>query len=167
LKLNASADRETAHWAYISFGSNIDPAENLPVAVDLLREQTAILTLSTCYETRAVGSSSPNFYNMAACLVTPLTPAMLKEHVLGPIETRLGRVRSADKNAPRTIDLDIVVFDQHILDDNLWLHVHLALPFSELLPDLIHPESGETLLQIARRLCQQTPIVSRPQLTLK
>jgi 2-amino-4-hydroxy-6-hydroxymethyldihydropteridine diphosphokinase len=165
LKLNACADLEPAHRAYISFGSNIDPAANITRAAALLRQHSPTLSLSACYETRAVGSSSPNFYNMAGRLLTPLSQEALKQQILEPIEAKLGRVRAADKNAPRTIDLDIIIFDDQILDSELWRQVHLALPISELLPELVHPESGETLLQIARRLCQQTPIVSRPQLT--
>jgi 2-amino-4-hydroxy-6-hydroxymethyldihydropteridine diphosphokinase len=155
--LNASAkpeqlDGKALHRAYLCLGSNIDPEENIRRAVDLLREHTSVIALSRCWESEAIGSSGPNFLNTAACIETPLDPAALKEQVLARVEQQLGRVRTADKNAPRTIDLDITIFDGQVLDKHLWDRAYLALTIAELLPDLCHPESGESLPQVAARL---------------
>lgn len=157
-------DQQPLHRAFISLGSNINPAENIRRAVALLREHAEILALSACYETSAVGSDGPNFLNMTVILLTGLDIAGLKTQVLGPIENRLGRVRTEDKNAPRTIDLDIVVFDEQVIDEDLWRRVHLALPLSELLPDLKHPESQQPLREVARRLLEQDAVIPRPEL---
>jgi 2-amino-4-hydroxy-6-hydroxymethyldihydropteridine diphosphokinase len=165
--LNASTAQtpDGPHQIYLSLGSNIQPAENIRRAVDLLREQAEQIAFSACYETRAVGSSaSPNFYNMAACLTTHLNADTLKHSLIAPIETRLGRIRTADKNAPRTIDLDIIIIDQQVLDPDLWRRVHLALPLSELIPNLINPASEETLLQVAQRLAQMEPVQQRGEI---
>ena len=151
------------HRACICLGSNIDPEANMQKAVALLREMTNVEGLSACYETLAVGSNGPNFLNMAACLLTTYDPAGVKEKVIQPIEQQLGRVRQPDKNAPRTIDLDLIVYDYQVLDAGLWRLVHLALPFSELVPDLVDPERGITLRQVAQELVEKYPVIPRPE----
>ncbi len=64
----------------------------------------------------------------------------------------------------RTMDIDIVIFDGQILDGEIWQRVYLALIFAEMLPDLRHPESGETLAETARRLQQQNPAIRHPEM---
>lgn len=152
------------HRAYLCLGSNIEPEENMQKAVSLLREMALVDRLSGCYETRAVGSNGPNFLNMAVSLLTILDPKGLKEKLIKPIEQRLGRVRVADKNAPRTIDLDVIVYDEQVLDEDLWQRVYLALPFSDLLPNLPNPRTSETLRETAQRLLAGEPVTSRPEI---
>jgi 2-amino-4-hydroxy-6-hydroxymethyldihydropteridine diphosphokinase len=147
------------HRAYISIGSNIDPANNIRQAINLLREEDSHLSVSAAYETRAVGSDGPNFINMAVGLVTRMDAPQLKKDLLTGIETRLSRVRTSDKNAPRTIDLDIVVFDGKVVDEEIWNRVHLAVPLSDLLPGLLHPTANVPLRQVAERLQQTDPVV--------
>jgi 2-amino-4-hydroxy-6-hydroxymethyldihydropteridine diphosphokinase len=150
--LSASTRPDPQHVAYLSLGSNIEPAQNIARAVELLRGYWPGLRLSEVYETRAVGSAGPNFFNLAACLATALDAAALKTQVLRPIENQLGRVRSADKNAPRTIDLDIILFDGEVLDSELWQRYYLAAPLAELLPELKNLVTGETLRETAQHL---------------
>jgi 2-amino-4-hydroxy-6-hydroxymethyldihydropteridine diphosphokinase len=107
---------------------------------------------------------SPNFLNMAVCIHTALSPAELKQDVLSPLERSLGRVRTADKYAPRTMDLDLTVYDGEVLDSELWRRLYLALCFAELLPDLRHPETGETLAETAERLKQGRLALPHPEL---
>ena len=157
------------HTAYLSLGSNINPAENLSKAVALLRERTRVLSVSTCWETEAIAGQTsqakwPNFFNMGACVVTSLETEALKMQVLRPIETGLGRVRGTDKYAPRTIDLDIVVFDGQIVDNDLWQRLYLALIFDELLPDLRNPETGETPGVTAARLSPGKIAIRHPEI---
>ena len=152
------------HRACLCLGSNIEPEANIQQAVALLKEMTNVEGLSNCYETSAVGSDGPNFLNMAACLLTTMDSAAIKGNIIQPIEQRLGRVRQPDKNAPRTIDLDLIVYDYEVLDPTLWQRVHLALPFSELVPDLVEPESGKTLKEVAERLAALDPVIPRPEI---
>ena len=70
------------------------------------------------WETQAVGSPGPNFLNTAVKITTGLEMSALKLSVLRSVEQELGRVRTSDKNAPRTIDLDIIVFDDEICESN-------------------------------------------------
>ena len=155
------------HQAYLCLGSNIHPAENLLKAVDLLCQRTQLEALSTCWESAAVGSNGPNFFNIGALVSTPLDAARLKEQVLAPIETQLGRVRSADKYAPRTMDIDIVIFDGQVLDTEIWRRVYLALIFTEMIPGLTNPNSGETLAEIAQRLPGRGTAVPHPELVFR
>jgi 2-amino-4-hydroxy-6-hydroxymethyldihydropteridine diphosphokinase len=137
-------------------------------AASLLRQYTRVLALSSCWETEAVSSSGapdtryPNFYNLAVCIATGLEPQVLKTELVKPIEVALGRVRSADKYAPRTIDIDVVIYDDQVLEPELWKRSYLALTLAELLPDLANPQTGETLRQAAARLGQNQLAVQRP-----
>ncbi len=155
---------QAGHLAYLCLGSNIHPVENLREAIDLLRQRTRLIALSTCWESAAIGSPGPNFLNIGALVATPLDAAALKEQVLSTIEKKLGRVCSADKYAPRTMDIDIVIFDGQVRDPEIWRRVYLALIFAELLPNLRHPESGETLPEIARGLQEKTPAIPHPEM---
>ena len=154
------------HQAYVMLGSNIDPVENTRRALALLAEWVRLLAVSNCWETGSVGYDGPNFINVAVLAETALDREDLKTQVLASIEKQLGRVRSANKNAPRTIDLDIVVFDGQVVDQNLWERAHVAAPMAELLPDLRHPQSGQTLKEAATELQASAYAVPRPELQI-
>jgi 2-amino-4-hydroxy-6-hydroxymethyldihydropteridine diphosphokinase len=155
------------HRAYILLGSNIDPAKNLPKAVEFLQQQVDIEEFSNVMETPPVGTRGVNFLNAAVRVRTPLSSGLLKSLVLRPIEARMGRVRTFNKYAPRTIDLDIVIFDGRLLESKLWTHAFVAMPVSELAPDFTHPETGENLRDAAARLASQTHIRIRPDVALR
>jgi 2-amino-4-hydroxy-6-hydroxymethyldihydropteridine diphosphokinase len=143
---------EPLHLVYLSLGSNIDPAANLKKTVKLLGAVGQILAVSSVWETEAVGTKSPNFLNAAVAYQTPYVRITLKDLILHRIEDQLGRVRTADKNAARPIDLDIIIFDNEISDAELWAHLYIACPFAELIPELRHPFSGKSLLEVANEL---------------
>jgi len=109
-----------------------------------------------------VGSPGPDFLNAAAELRTALDAAALKAEVLRPIEDALGRVRIGDPNAARTIDLDILVFNQQVMDPTIWLHAHLALPLAEVGLHLAEPQSRRPLIEVAEQLGRQTDIQVQP-----
>lgn len=145
-------DTLLSHTAYLSLGSNINPVENLKKAVALLRTAGQITAFSGVWETEAVGSNGPNFLNSALIYQTPYSQITLKDLVLHRIEDQLGRVRTANKNAPRPIDLDIIIFDGVVVDLELWSRLYIARPFSEIIPDLVHPQNGFTLKTVANEL---------------
>ena len=142
--------------AYLLLGSNIRPEVNLPQALTLLRAQVPVFAVSTVWETPPVGTEGPSFYNAAVGILTDLPPEALKRRLLRPIEAQLGRVRTGDKFAPRPIDIDLVVYASEVLDPEVWRYAHIAIPLSEILPGLRHPQSGETLARVAARLAQKT-----------
>lgn len=146
---------------YVSLGSNINPERNLRQAVKLLREHDPELIVSSVYRTLPQGfTQQADFLNMAVRLSTAFSPAEFKAQIINRIEQQLGRVRDPhNKNAPRTIDLDISLWNHDVLDygDKPW-HIpepditrfaHVAVPLAEIAPDYVHPETGLTLAQIA------------------
>jgi len=132
------------HQAYLSLGSNIQPEVNLPKAIELLREYGEILKGSNAWESESVGSDGPNFLNACVLFLTPLLYAELKDQVIHPIEAKLGRKRSKDKYAPRTIDIDIVLFDDQLCDDKFWKQAFVVIPLAEIYPEYQRstPRSG-------------------------
>lgn len=161
---------------FVALGSNIQPEDNLARAVALLAEACRLVAVSRVYETAPVGyTEQANFLNAAAHIETPLDAATLKSSVLSGIENQLKRVRTANKNAPRTIDLDIALFNDDILEingrqipDPDSLHYgHIALPLADLAPDMLHPLTGERLANIAARFADQADIRVREDVTLK
>jgi 7,8-dihydro-6-hydroxymethylpterin-pyrophosphokinase len=98
--------------------------------------------------------------NAALLLLTEMSPARLKFEHLRPIEAALGRIRTENRNAPRTIDLDIALYDEEVIrdpdtgllvpDPEIVSCAHLALPLADLDPEHRHPTDGRTLGEIAR-----------------
>jgi 2-amino-4-hydroxy-6-hydroxymethyldihydropteridine diphosphokinase len=151
------------HPAYLSLGSNIQPETNLPKAVDLLNEYGKIEKVSNVWESEAVGSPGPNFLNACVLFVTPLLFPELKEQVIHPIEAKLGRIRTADKFAPRTIDIDIIVFDEQSCNDKFWKQAFVVVPLAEIYPDYQNPLTKESMIETATRLRQSTWMKMRPE----
>jgi 2-amino-4-hydroxy-6-hydroxymethyldihydropteridine diphosphokinase len=151
---------------FISIGSNIEPEKNLVRAVSMLQNEIDFLKLSSVIETASDGTAGPNFLNAAVGFQTLLTEEQLKNEILRKIEAHIGRIRTLDKNAPRTIDMDIVIFNRKVIDSKIWNRIFLAFPLSELLPDLINPESGLTLLQTALELKERSLWKVRPDIAL-
>lgn len=158
------AGQVPANHVFVSMGSNIEPEQNLPEAVRRLAERCQLLAVSRAYETAPVGTAGgPNFLNGAVLVATALSAGDLKGGVLAEIEAALGRVRGADRHAPRTIDLDISLYNQDVLqvgersipEPDILLHAHVAQPLADLAPHYRHPQTGQTLLEIARSLPQE------------
>lgn len=139
------------HRMYLSLGSNIGACVHLPKAVQGLREIGKVEALSSVWETESVGFDGPNFLNACVSFLTPLGPVEFKEKIIRPIEADLGRVRSSEKNAPRTIDIDIVLYDDQPLNTEFWEYAFVIVPLAELIPDFVHPTKGEILLEAAQQ----------------
>lgn len=143
---------------FISVGSNIRPAENVRLALQLLNRAVPLESLSTFYATAPLGRpDQPLFYNGVVKGQTELPPGILKFQVLRGIEAQLGRQRTGDKYAPRTIDLDLLLYGDWVEeseglvlpDPEISDRPFLALPLYELAPDLVLPGSGRPLREIA------------------
>lgn len=147
--------------AYVLLGSNVNAEENLRRAVELLGEQVILTGISAVFESVPVGyREQPCFLNAVVSLETDLSPTRLLKTVLRPVEVALGRVRTGNKYGPRTIDLDIILYGvrrlvcggRRIPDPDLLRLAHVAYPMADLVPDLLHPETGETMREIAARV---------------
>jgi len=98
--------------AYISVGSNIDPEKNVKEALRRLAAHIPVTKISTVYHTEPeLRPEQPWYYNCVAEIDTDLRPEELKYALLRRIEKQLGRKRTADKFAPRPIDLDLILYD--------------------------------------------------------
>jgi 2-amino-4-hydroxy-6-hydroxymethyldihydropteridine diphosphokinase len=147
--------------AFVSVGSNVEPEENVSKAIGLLKKQVRIIGISTVYLTEPVERpGQPAYYNCVIAIDTPLAPLELKQTVLRPIEDELGRVRGEDRFSPRTIDLDLVLYEDLIIksaeltlpDPEIRTRPFLAGPLYELSPNLIMPDSKEPIAKIAARI---------------
>ena len=143
---------------YLSLGSNIEPESNLLAALEQLSVLADLVAVSSVWKTKPVGlTEQPDFLNAAAIVKSPLTAEQFKEDIITVIEQSLGRVRQVDKNAPRTIDIDIMLFNdqildfggRHIPDKEVLERAFVAIPLAELAPDYRHPETGQRLSSIA------------------
>jgi 2-amino-4-hydroxy-6-hydroxymethyldihydropteridine diphosphokinase len=152
------------HKVCLLLGSNIDREKNIPLAVSLLREQLTIVSLSSVWESASTHCCYPDYLNMAVVVSTPLDALALKQVVLRPLEARMGRVRTEDKDASRPIDIDIILFDDEVIDPTLWEHVHRAMPVSEIFPRLMSAD-GLPLADVAVRLADSTPIHKRQDIS--
>lgn len=142
-------------------GSNIEPSSNMKKALELLRRDMNLLQVSSVWKTKAIGSPGPDFLNTAVLAKTKLNADTLKNKVLRPLENTLGRVREKDKNAPRTIDIDIILYDGLVLDQGLFSQAHIAVPMAEIAPFTLSPE-GVLLRDIAKNLTKETSLTLMP-----
>lgn len=147
--------------AFLSLGSNIEPEEKIREAIKHLCRHVRILRVSTVYITVPWGrKDQPKFYNCMLEIETTLSPKKLKFSVLRHVEKELGRKRTKDKFAPRTIDIDIATYNDlyvsarnlKIPDPNINERAFLALPLHELEPDLRLPPEGTPIRLIAKKL---------------
>lgn len=124
--VGVEVERENA-WnrACVSMGSNLEPEENFRRGLALLSQSATLLGFSTVFETRPeTRPEQPWFLNAVVLLQTRLSPLRLKFEVLRAVESQVGRIRGQDKDAARTLDLDILIQGSRPLD----------------LPDLILPD---------------------------
>jgi len=135
---------------YISLGSNIDRETNTRAGVDALRQRYGGLLLSSVYESEAVGFKGDSFYNMVIALETDEDVFEVAAN-LRAIEEANGRDRKAPKFSSRTLDLDLLLYDDLVLNerglqlprDEILERAFVLLPLSEIAPNLVHPQAGE------------------------
>ncbi len=122
--------------AVIGVGSNIEPRINVPRARERIAERHFIVAESPLVETSPVGyADQPDFTNGALLLETRADRERLKAD-LKAIETLLGRRPGLNRHGPRTIDLDIVVWNGAVIDPDLYTRDYLRHAVLAVLPDL-------------------------------
>ncbi len=140
---------------YISLGSNINREENTRVGIAALKQIFGDLTLSSVYESEAVGFDGDAFYNMViACEVS--TPVFETNQILRDIEDANGRDRSGPKFSSRTLDLDLLLYDDLVLDENglrlprgeILKNAFVLWPLAEIAPELKHPETQNSYAEL-------------------
>ena len=141
---------------YLSLGSNVgDRAANLNAAIERLRTLGEVVAVSSFYETEPVEfTAQPWFLNCAVKLNTEKMPKQLLNAVLD-IEKEMGRKR-LKKKGPRTIDIDILLFGNSIIDTKGLTVPHPAMherrfvlePLAEIAPEVRHPVFKRTAREL-------------------
>jgi 2-amino-4-hydroxy-6-hydroxymethyldihydropteridine diphosphokinase len=138
--------------AYLSLGSNMEAERNLASAVSALRARFGALLLSPVYRTAAIGFDGPDFLNAAAVLESDLDVHALNDW-LHALEDARGRDRSGPRFGDRPLDIDIVFYDDLVMEGagNLRIprpelrHAFVLKPLADIAPDFMDPKSGRTL----------------------
>ncbi len=127
---------ERINTVVIGVGSNIDPKENIHKTLKLFTEKFQVIGQSEFIKTQPIGySDQPDFLNGAILIQTYLDIYELTR-ALKAIEKELGREESSLRYGPRTIDLDIVVFNGKVMDEDFYERQFLKDAVLKLLPDL-------------------------------
>ncbi len=144
--------------AYLGLGSNLgEREENLRQALTLLSLKVNLEEVSSVYETEPVGyKEQPLFLNLVCRITTNLPPDELL-HFAKDIETSMGRVPSEQVNSPRPIDIDILFYDNKIMETQDLTIPHprlkdrafVLIPLNEIAPDLVHPKLGKSIARLA------------------
>lgn len=134
---------------FLSLGSNVQPQEFIPKAIDLLKQRFTVKQVSTIYETQPVGpAGKKSFWNLVVSIETHEDRETLTAK-LRSIEAELGRMRSEDKFAPRTLDIDIL--PQPDYQDMAFI----IIPLAEIAPEEKDSQSGKTFKELAAGLQKQ------------
>lgn len=150
--------------AFIAVGSNVNAERNVADALELLGRRLRIVAVSSFYRTLALGlAGRPDFLNGVVEIETELKPLELKRQILLKIENALARERGDDRNAPRTIDLDLVLYGDLVSDEagivlpapEILERAFVALPLLELDRNLVLPGTDTLLRELARGLSSE------------
>ena len=150
LSLNAGENLKMAR-VYVSLGSNIEPRQHIRAGLAEMKQHYGTLTLSAIYESEAVGFEGDNFYNLVAGFDTPLDVYSVA-NILRLIEKNNGRIRTAKRFSARTLDLDILLYDDLILKneqvniprDEILRYAFVLLPLAEIAQETQHPVTKQT-----------------------
>ncbi|MGL6004653.1 2-amino-4-hydroxy-6-hydroxymethyldihydropteridine diphosphokinase [Aeromonas sobria] len=136
---------------YISLGSNIERDRHIRAGLDALHAEFGELRVSRVFESEAVGFNGRPFYNLVAAAETELPLATVCQR-LRAMEFAHGREPDAKKFAPRTLDLDLLLYGELVCDTPLVLprgevltNAFVLWPLAELAPALRHPVDGHTM----------------------
>ncbi|MGH8158632.1 MAG: 2-amino-4-hydroxy-6-hydroxymethyldihydropteridine diphosphokinase [Rhodanobacter sp.] len=140
---------------YLSLGSNLEPQRYLPAAIAALRERFGDISVSPAYRSKSVGFEGADFVNLAVGLDTELSPEALNDW-LHALEDRHGRRRDVPRYSDRTLDIDIVLYGERVIDGPGHLqiprkelqHAFVLRPIADIAPELPHPLSGRSMAEL-------------------
>ncbi len=146
------------HLVYVGIGSNIEQEKYIRLAAHYLQDafgDNCQLQLSPVYKTTAVGFDGDDFYNLVARFYTDKSAADV-EKTLKQIEHENGRQRNQERFSARTLDIDLLLYDQDIIQtdsisvprDEIEKYAFVLSPLADLAPDLIHPQTGKTMAEM-------------------
>jgi len=139
---------------FVGLGSNIDPEQNLRLAVSELRDRFGELRTSAIYRNKAVGFEGDDFLNLVASFESDLSPLAICESI-ELIHNLAGRDRDGGKWEARPLDIDLLLYNDRVIDErpvrvprkDLLEFSFVLRPMAELAPGLVHPVTGRTMLE--------------------
>lgn len=154
--------------AFVSIGSNIEREKHIRAGVNALIENFDNIVLSNVYEADAVGFDGHAFLNLMASFETALSPTKL-DALLDRIEKANGRTPEQKKFNPRTLDLDLVLYDDFISQnpdleiprDEITRYAFVLEPLTEIAGDLCHPVLGTSYTALWRDFNKQGVVQKR------
>lgn len=143
------------HRVYIGIGSNIEAEKHVRLAVAELRQHYGEVMLSSVYESEAVGFAGDNFLNLVAGVDTNESVQTVSA-VLHNIEDRRGRLRDGPRFSARTLDLDLLLYDDLVINENglqiprdeITKNAFVLWPLAELDPQRRHPLNGLSMAKL-------------------
>jgi 2-amino-4-hydroxy-6-hydroxymethyldihydropteridine diphosphokinase len=153
---------------YVSIGSNINREENIRSGLRSLRQAFGDLRLSSIYDSEAVGFDGAAFYNLAAGFDTALDVHAVVA-CLRDIEDAHQRRRDGPRFSSRTLDIDLLLYDDMVLDDptlklpraEILHNAFVLAPLAEIAPTLRHPEVDLTYAELWQRFDQDSQQLTR------
>ena len=138
---------------FIGIGSSLNRSESVKVGIQSLKNMFGTLSISPLYESEAVGFKGENFYNLVVGFITTLQVKELLSQ-LKKIEIESGRLENAIKFTPRTLDLDLLLYDDYVEPQlnipraEITKNAFVLKPLAEIAPDRIHPVLNKTYQQL-------------------
>lgn len=137
---------------YLGLGSNVDPENNLRLGIAELRRRFGRLDISPIYRNAAVGFAGDDFLNLVVGLSCDNSPADIHSQI-EEIHELVGRKRGGVKFSSRPLDIDLLLYGDRVIIEgplrvprpDILEYGFVLRPLAELAPDLVHPETGQTI----------------------
>lgn len=137
---------------YLGLGSNLQPRENLSLALRELAERFDLVRVSPVYRNAAIGFEGADFLNAVACVRTT-KPAAVIAAELEEIHDLAGRERGAEAFASRTLDIDLLLYGDEVIEElrvpraDVLDYGFVLGPLADIAPGLVHPSTGRTIAE--------------------
>jgi 2-amino-4-hydroxy-6-hydroxymethyldihydropteridine diphosphokinase len=157
--------------AYVSVGSNMEPVKHIRMALARLRDRFGPLVLSSVYRNRAAGFEGEDFLNLVVGFPANDPPPEIVAE-LERLHVAAGRVRGPNRFAPRTLDLDLLLYGDEVNEAvqvprrDITDYSFVLGPLAEIAPELRHPVTGETMAALWGRFDKATHPIHRLPLAL-
>ena len=143
--------------AYLSLGSNVSPEKNIQFALDQLSKIFGETVSSSTYKTKAIGFEGSDFLNLVVKIETDLDPERLIDRLHG-IEEMTGRITGTKAFNDRTLDIDVLIYGDHINPDlniprdEILMYGFVLEPLAELNPEGLHPIERVSFMELWTKL---------------